>query len=267
MELKVRSLARRIARRRRRREREAKAIGFLAAIRFLTTLPVPGSSASQALTRSVGWFPLIGLLIGAIMAGLDALLQRVFPPVVTAALVVAALTLLTGGLHLEGLADAADGLFGGHTIDERLRIMRDPTAGAYAIISIVLVLLLKATAIASLGEPRWPALLLFPALGRWSMVWAIVSFPYARKEGLGTAFRAGRLALTLASITVFVATAALFQVQSIVPLGVTAIAAMATTGLMLRRLRGLTGDCYGALNEICEVAALLALVALPQIWP
>jgi adenosylcobinamide-GDP ribazoletransferase len=209
----------------------------------------------------------MGLLIGGVLAGLDFAIGETLPPSVKATVLVVALTFLTGGLHLEGLGDAADGLFGGKFVQERLRIMREPTLGAYGVIAIALVLLLKTTAIASLPEPRWAALVLFPVLGRWSMAWAIVSFPYARTDGLGSAFRAGRVALTLASLTAFVATAALFQVQSIVPLAGTAIAAMAATGLMLRRLRGLTGDCYGALNEVCETAALIALVALPAVWP
>ena len=241
--------------------------GLLAALGFLTALPTPGTSSPRALASSVAWFPAVGLLLGGMVAALDAGLQRILPGTVTAALLVAALALLTGGLHLEGLADAADGLFGGQTVEERLRIMRDPTVGAYGVIAVVLVLILKFVAIASLTAPRWPSLLIVPALGRWSMAWAIVSFPYARSEGLGSAFRAGPLALSFASLTVFLAVAVHLQVKAIAPLGVTAIAAMATTGLMLRRLPGLTGDCYGAINEICEAAALLALVALPSIWP
>lgn len=241
--------------------------GLLAAVRFLTVLPIPGASSPRALARSVAWFPAVGVVLGAALVGLDALLQRAFPPVLTAALLVTALTLLTGSLHLEGLADAADGLFGGHTVEDRLRIMRDPTVGSYGVIAVALVLLVKTAAIASLPEARWPALLLCPALGRWSMAWAIVSFPYARREGLGTAFRAGPLALSFASLTVFVAVAALFQVRAIAPLVTTALAAMIATGLMLRRIPGLTGDCYGALDEVSETAALLALVALPRLWP
>ncbi len=239
---------------------------LLAALRFLTTVPIPGASAPQALARSVAWFPAVGLLLGAALVGLDTLFQRIFPPALAAALLVTALTLLTGGLHLEGLADAADGLFGGRTVEDRLRIMRDPTVGSYGVIAVALVLLLKTAALASLTEPRLPALLLFPALGRWSMAWAIVSFPYARSEGLGTAFRAGPLALSFASLTAFIAVAALLQVRAIAPLAAAALAAVAVTGFTLRRIPGLTGDCYGALNEVSETAALLSLVALPQLW-
>ena len=240
---------------------------LLAALRFLTVLRIPGANSPEALARSVAWFPAVGLLLGAALVGLDALLQRAFPPVLSAALLVTALALLTGGLHLEGLADAADGLFGGHTVEDRLRIMRDPTVGSYGVIAVALVLLIKTAAIASLPEPRLPALLLFPALGRWSMAWAIVSFPYARREGLGSAFRAGPLALSFASLTVFVAVAGLLQVRAIAPLAAAALAAVAVTGFTLRRIPGLTGDCYGALNEVTEVVALLALAALQQLWP
>lgn len=234
-------------------------MSFLAAVRFLTALPVPGPTTAQPLGRAVVFFPLVGLLLGLVLVGLDAVFQRFLPDLLAAVLLTGALVLLTGGLHLDGLADAADGLLAGRTPQDRLRIMRDPAVGSYGATAVGLVLLLKTAAIASLATPRWPTLLIFPVLGRWAMVWAITAFPYGRPEGLGSAFKAnaGLGSLLVASLLALIPTL-LVSARGFHAWVLPAIIVIswATVRWMLTRIPGLTGDCYGALNEVVETAAL-----------
>ena len=121
--------------------------------------------------------------------------SRIFPPPLTAALLVVLLLLLTRGLHIDGLMDVCDGLFGGTTPERRMEIMRDSRVGAFAVAGAVGVLLLKYGALVSLTSLASPgkemALLLFPAISRWTMVAALAAFPYARNHGLGSPFHQG----------------------------------------------------------------------------
>jgi adenosylcobinamide-GDP ribazoletransferase len=238
-----------------------------AAVQFLTLAPplVRRPFTLVELGRSVGWFSLVGLLIGGLLAGLDWCLAWAFPPGVTAALVLAAWVLCTGALHLDGFLDTCDGLFGDQTPEARLRIMRDERAGAFAVIGGVLLLLLKYAALA--GNPeRLAGLLIAPVVGRWGMTLAVVAFPYGRAEGLGRAMKdhAGWPQILLASV---VAVAVVGGIA--VATGWRAFLTLPLAGVMTwsvgrfarRRLPGLTGDIYGALCELLEVMVLLLFVA------
>jgi adenosylcobinamide-GDP ribazoletransferase len=250
-------------------ERGSPLAPLAAAIQFLTVVPplVRRPFTPAELGRAVGWFPLVGALIGALLAGLNWCLTLVFAPGVTAALVLAAWVLFTGALHLDGFLDSCDGLFGGHSPDARLRIMRDERAGAFAVIGGILVLLLKYAALA--GNPdRLAALVVAPVVGRWGMALAVVAFPYGRAEGLGRAMKdhAGTAQLVLASM---VAGAAVGAVAWLIPGGWRAALALPVGGVIvwaagrfvMRRLPGLTGDVYGALCTLVEVAVLLLFAA------
>jgi len=238
-----------------------------AAVQFLTLAPpvVRRPFTPGQLGRSVGWFPLVGLLLGGLLAGLDWCLAWAFPSGVTAALVLAAWVLCTGALHLDGFLDSCDGLFGGRTPEARLRIMRDERAGAFAVIGGVLLLLLKYAALA--GNPqRLAALLVAPVVGRWGTALAVVGFPYGRAEGLGRAMKdhAGWPQAVLASLVTAaaiggVAVASDWRALLTVPLA--GASTWAAGRYVLRRLPGLTGDIYGALCELLEVMVLLAFVA------
>ena len=166
-------------------------MSFLSALGFLTILPV-GKRAREhtSLARTAAYFPLVGLVLGLVLALADCGLRHVFPNLLASALLLVLLVFLVGALHFEGFIDACDGLFGGHTRERRLEIMHDKRAGAYAVAGGVLLLLVQWAAIASLAGPsrRW-VLLLFPALSRWGMALALGLFPYAREQGLGAAFR------------------------------------------------------------------------------
>jgi adenosylcobinamide-GDP ribazoletransferase len=242
--------------------------GLAAAVQFLTVLPplVRRPFTPAELGRSVGWFPLVGLLLGGFLAGLDWLLARVFPPGVAVALALAAWVLSTGALHLDGFLDSCDGLFGGHTPEARLRIMRDERAGAFAVIGGILLLLLKYAALAA-NPGRLAALLAAPVVGRWGMTLALVAFPYGRTEGLGRAMKdhAGWPQVALATVlTVAVAAGTFALTPSWRPLIVLPLAGVVTWAagrFALCRLPGLTGDIYGALCELLEVVVLLTFVA------
>ena len=208
------------------------------------------------------------MLLGAILAGVEWAISLVFPPYVTAAVLVAVLAVLTRGLHLDGLMDTCDGLWGGFTPERRLEVMRDPNVGAFAVVGAVAILLLKYAALVSLlmadfSGQVW-VLLLFPTLSRWAMVVQLGLFQYVRSSGLGSPFQGAeaRLATGCATITVVAASLLLGGYGgAVLVIGVTVLSLL--IGLFITRLLGgLTGDSYGATNETCEVAALLAGVAL-----
>jgi adenosylcobinamide-GDP ribazoletransferase len=239
-------------------------LGFLAALQFLTVVPplVRRPFAPAELGRAVGWFAVVGVLLGATLAGADRALALLFPPGVTAALVLTLWVLATGALHLDGFLDSCDGLFGGHTPEARLRIMRDERAGAFAVIGGVLLLLVKYACLAALPS-RAVVLVMAPTVARWGMAVAVVAFPYARPEGLGRCMKdhAGWWQVALASITALVTAALAAQWLGLAVLALAAVATAASGVFILGRLRGLTGDSYGALCEMLEALALLAFVA------
>lgn len=240
-------------------------MGLIAALGFLTVLPGPRRLDQPAeFGRAVGYFPLVGALIGGLLVGLDALLAPLFPLSVRSALLIGAALVLTRGLHLDGLMDSCDGLFGGFTPERRLAIMRDSAVGAFGVLGGVVALLLRYATLTALSGPwRVAGLLLAPTLGRWAMAYALVAFPYARAEGLGRAFKeaAGRRDLALATLFALVAGAAIWWPWGALLVLPAWVLAWLGARFILRRVPGLTGDSYGALNEVVELACLLFLVA------
>ncbi len=240
---------------------------FIAALQFLTAVPVLRGRVPSAaeFSRSVAFFPLVGVLIGLALVGIDALTRLAFPDVVAGALVLASIVLLTGAMHFEGFIDACDGLFGGHTKERRLEILKDPRAGAYGVLGGGVLLILKWSAFASLPNGVRPAaLVLAPVLGRWAMALAIVGFPYARQEGLGTAFRPASpvWSVVLATAVAALAGALLFGAIGAAFLGLGLLLTLGLGRWCLRLVGGMTGDLYGALNEVVEACVLLMAVAL-----
>lgn len=241
---------------------------FMVAIQFLTTCPplLRRIFEPVELGRAVGYFPLVGALLGLALAGLAAGLGLIFPAGVAAALALVAWVLMTGSLHVDGFLDACDGLFGGFTADERLRIMRDERVGGYALSGGVLLFIVKYATLASLGGFA-PALVLSPVLGRWAMAAGVVAFPYARAKGLGRDMKnqAKTRQLVLATgISLVIALAIVWLSASYVALlacAVAAVATVATARFTMQRIPGLTGDIYGALCEVVEVCVLLTFVA------
>lgn len=237
---------------------------FLAALGFLTVAPVGKKALGPKLLRqAVAFFPLAGLLIGLILAGADYVLRLGLPDMLAGVLLVILLVLLTGALHFEGFVDTCDGLFGGHTKERRLEIMRYKNVGAYAVAGGVLLLLVKFAAISSLAglDRRW-VLILFPLLSRWSMALALGIFPYARSEGLGAAFSGTGLARTgVAGVTALTAAILLGEGGLLLFAAATLMAILMGAGIS-RMIGGLTGDTYGAINEVVEAGLLVIAVAI-----
>lgn len=249
-------------------ERPSTILAFLTAVQFLLISPafIKRAFSPMELGASVGYYPMVGLILGGLLFGADLLLGWIFPPLVCAALVLAVWIVLTGALHLDGFLDACDGLLGGSDPQKRMEIMRDERVGAYALAGGSLLMLIKFSALVAVGT-RFEAFLLAPVLGRWVMALGLTIFPYARAEGLGREIKdhAGRRQAIRASVFGIVIVSALMLWHPAIPI-LTAIGAAALTGWLvirftLARLPGLTGDIYGALNEVVEVAVLLAFAA------
>lgn len=245
---------------------------IIAAFEFLTRIPLPGKGDSdlESLGSSSAWFPLVGLFIGGLLVLCNWLLADVFPASVVAGLLIAASVLVTGGLHMDGLMDSADGLMVAREREKTLEIMRDSRVGAMGVIAAVVVVLIKwtlFTAVLDSGDHRLvlASLLLVPVLGRWAMVVGLFLFPYARSEfGLGRVFAGGtgRLQMIISSLITLAAAWLLFETVGLLSLlGVLAFTA-AVSYSIFRRIGGLTGDTYGALEELGEVVSLLLLFGL-----
>ena len=249
------------------------------AFSFLTLVPASrGLNLSQRdISNSRAFYPAVGLLLGLLLVGVEEGASRAFPIHLTAALLLAVTVAFTRALHLDGLMDVCDGLFGGYTPERRLEIMKDSHVGAFGVAGGVTVLILKYGALVSLlgleGPGKEWALLLFPALSRWAMVVALGAFPYARDNGLGSPFhrttqggQGGQSGAKLATMTAaLTAVAAGFLLGGFAGLGLAAGVTLLAAGLgwaMSKSLGGLTGDTYGAINEISEVAVLAAAVIL-----
>lgn len=240
-------------------------MGFLEAVRFLTFIPLPARDASpEEVGRSTAYFPLVGVLLGSILVLADALLGKIWSRLLVSAVLVVLWIILTGGLHLDGLADTVDGLRGGREREERLAIMKDSRLGTFGGVAVFCLLILKLALVNELG-PAWGGrgLLLAPTLGRWAMVYSIWAFPSARPGGMGSLFKehSGRRELVLATASALVTVFLLFRLWGLAILGGLWLAVAWLGWAFTRALGGLTGDTYGALCEVSEVL-VLAMVAL-----
>ena len=236
---------------------------FLLALQFLTCLPVSLKAAPGPADwgRSALAYPLIGLLIGLLLAGLQQLIGHA-DPLLQAALLTATWALITGGLHLDGLADSADAWVGGHADRERtLAIMKDPRSGPAAVSTLALMLLLKFAALAGLVKAgAWPLLLLAPVLGRSALVALLLSTPYVRPGGMGSAISAHLPRVVAVLVLLMVAAGGLLAGKSgALALAVAVAAGLVLHWMMMRRLGGMTGDTLGAAVELTEVAVLVVL--------
>jgi adenosylcobinamide-GDP ribazoletransferase len=241
-------------------------LSFVAALKFLTILPAyrHRESTPQEISRSIVFFPLVGAIIGLILAGSYWLLRFVFPAAVISGLLLVGIAVLSGGLHLDGFVDTIDGIGGHKTATARWQVMRDSRAGAFGIAGVFLLLILKYAALNSIAD-TWmmSALLVMPVVSRWLMVYAICAYPYARPSGLGKVFKDGASwgKFIVATLITLAITVPLFRWASLaIILGSGAIT-LAMAHFLKRKFAGLTGDTYGAINEVAEVS-VLAIVSL-----
>lgn len=247
---------------------------FRAALQFLSTLPVPGSRDLPEADwgRATAWYPAVGLVLGAILAGLDWVVRWVLPGNVAAAVLLAVWIGLSGALHLDGFVDCCDALLVPVSRERRLEILRDVHAGTFGIVGVVALLLLKYTTLATLADgSRLAALLLVPTLARWGMSGAVLLYPYARPgPGLGQRAKAGAsgVHLAVASGTTLLVTGLAWGLglgwAAAVLLILVLVTVLASAGWIQSKLGGLTGDAYGAICELGETVCLLALAALAQ---
>lgn len=243
-------------------------MGFWIALQFLTIIPMPFKKEPEMreIASSLVFFPIVGLLIGLLLFLANWGLGAVFSPVITATLTLLVWVLISGAMHLDGLADSCDGL-AGSTAEKRLEIMKDSHTGAFGVVGISLLLLVKFAAMVSLSGWDWEALLLAPVFGSWAMVLSITAFPYARKNGVGQAFKQGATALKLvmASLITLAASVLLVGWWGIVMMAVICLLTITIGSFFKSRLRGLTGDTYGAVKEVNEAVVLIVTPVLLSI--
>ena len=242
-------------------------LSLLVAVQFLTRIPVPLAFVTDKRTvgRSLLYYPFVGVMLGLVLAGLNIALTDT-PAILRAALVLAAWVLLTGALHLDGLADSADAWIGGLGNRKRtLAIMKDPYCGPAAVVALVVVLLIKFSALHSLDSSNWLALVLVPMLARASIPLLFLTTPYVRAGGLGSA-----LASELSRVGVVVVLAVTAGVTALTgTMGFWLLFVLAGTFILLRalmmlRIGGTTGDTAGALIETSETALLIVAVLAPR---
>ncbi|HEY9052122.1 MAG TPA: adenosylcobinamide-GDP ribazoletransferase [Gammaproteobacteria bacterium] len=239
---------------------------FLIALQFLTRVPVnvSGEWSAENIGKSLLYYPLVGFIIGALLMLLAYVLQDQ-SPMLLAALILTCWVLITGGLHLDGLADSADAWAGAHGDKQRaLEIMKDSCAGPIAIILLVLVLLIKFSALYVLLQLEMPWLLLLaPMLGRSAVIILFMTTPYVREQGLGSDMKKylpqqhvyAPLALVLLVLFIFTDFGLALAVTM---MGLLTL--LFLRHLMLKRIDGMTGDTIGASIEIIETIVLCVLV-------
>jgi len=242
--------------------------GALAAVGFLTRLPVPRHAHDlERAAAAQGWFPVVGLALGGLLLAADRILAHSLPEASVAVLLVVLLIILTGAIHLDGVSDAADGLLAGRSRVERLAIMRDVHTGSFGVTAIVSVLATKWAGLVALPrDVRFEALLLAPCLARWGMTLAVASLPAARPDGLAATFhRASRPLVTVTAGAVALA-ASVVLLGAGGALAFVAATLVAAGGAVVARraVGGMTGDICGAIVEIGEGAALLFIAALAR---
>jgi adenosylcobinamide-GDP ribazoletransferase len=237
---------------------------LILALRFLTIIPVPGqeSAGPSALGRAAWWFPVVGLLLGIGLALVGRAADALFPPLVAAALVVTGWKAVTGGIHLDGLADCLDGL-AGRDPARRLAIMRDSQIGVFGAAGLILLCLLAVTSLAALAaslrlRPRGP--------GDWKVAPLLAGAwlaPATPGQGLGAAFAASlsRGAGPAHAVAAAALAAWLLGVGGVAIAAVAWSLALLAAGFLGRRLGGLTGDVLGAVVEVAELGTLLGAAA------
>ncbi len=239
--------------------------GFLAAVQFLTVIPVRREIAGEDIGRSLIFFPIVGLGIGGLLFGLDQLFALFLPTALGSALLIVALVLVTGAHHLDGFIDTCDGMAAGRSAEQRLAIMRDSRVGGFGVVGAFLLLLLKYISLLFLPGPyRMAALLLMPVLGRWAMVYAIFGYPSTREEGMGRTFKeqVNWRSLLIATLIALAVSAALMRLWGLAVMAAIWLIIVIMAAYIRRRLGGLTGDTYGAINEVIEVCALILIPLL-----
>ncbi len=240
-------------------------LGLLAALQFLTVLPISRDFTNEEVGRSASYFPVVGIIIGLVLAGINYVLSLVLPSAVVNILLIVALAFFSGALHLDGLADTLDGIAGHRTAEERLKIMRDSRIGGFGAIGLALFLLTEYVLLNSIPDNlKLYILILAPTVSRWTMVTAIFAYPYARPTGLGKSYKEAVSwpQFITASLITLLLSILLFRVAGLISMAFAWIVMTLIATYLKRQLGGLTGDTYGAINEISMTSVFLIFTML-----
>lgn len=241
-------------------------------LQFFTRLPIaPGKYEdypSSSLSASADSFAFAGAIIGAIAAIILMVSSSILSPWLATIITLAVMTLITGALHEDGLADMADGIGGGHDREHRLKIMSDPAIGTYGALALIFSIILRIAALASLPLPVgiW-VLILVHSASRGALLIPLYVLEYAKPAGKADAVKAGVTKTQIwwnGTILLFLTAIATFSLYSVVPFAILVVAAIATgsmTKLLEIKLGGYTGDGLGATQQIVEIAGMLVFAA------
>lgn len=235
---------------------------FFTAIGFLTRIPVniKENLDNHTLSQSIIFFPLVGVLIGALNGGAYFALVPFLPISVVAVILILIPIIITGGLHFDGLMDACDGLFSGRPAEQILEIMRDSRVGSMGVIAGITNVLLRYSILIALPLKSWPIILIMAYVAsRWVMSLALHFYPYARKEGKGAGFNAEKswINIFLSTLMTGVIIFGIGRTAGLVTLLAVGLLTTALASWINKKIGGLTGDVYGALNEVAEISFLL----------
>lgn len=230
------------------------------AISFLTVFPIkvkeqilPGD-----LGKASGWFSLIGVFLGGLIAGVFYIVSLFLPPLAAAGLTIAAWIGVTGGLHLDGLADCCDGIFHASHPERRLEIMKDPHLGSFGVIGLILSILVKVICVYSLSTGTFRiAIPLAMSTARWLLLWAGKQ-KMARSTGMGTDFASGvTLKCIIPGLLIMIAMTILGGWQGALIVLAAHFVAWLIFRVSIKQLGGLTGDVFGLVVEVSEIIVLL----------
>jgi adenosylcobinamide-GDP ribazoletransferase len=243
---------------------------FILALQFLTkiTLKRDISYTDQELGQSAVWFPAVGLVLGLILVLLNILLSYGLPEPIVNILLITAQIALTGGLHLDGLIDLADGLYAGDTPQRVQEVMRDTHVGSMGLITLFVVLILKLFSLNAIDAAyKNHILLIMPTLSRWCALYTASRYKYARQEtGTGQVFtkESDQQGFLKASILPILLCIVLMGAKGVWLVMMVFFTTVALGTYLNKRIGGMTGDSLGAVNEIIEVTVLLYSLIIIQ---
>ena len=244
---------------------------FFFAVQHLSRIRLyKGEFDEIAFGKSSVFFPVVGLLLGLVLLLARQIFLFVFPVPVVAALLIVTMVALTGGIHLDGFMDTFDGMFSGRSRERKMEIMKDSRVGAFGVLGLVCLLLLKYSALIALPVGILTiSIILATVLSRWAMVYLIAFFPYARKEGLGTLYslHTGKREFALATLGAALITILTAGLAGLIIWCTLFVVVHFVAHKVKAELGGLTGDIYGATCEGGELIVYLAVFPAYNILP
>lgn len=242
--------------------------GFIFALQMLSRIQIGNPVFDERrYGRSTAFFPVVGAIIGGVLYLVFVLTAGHFPDIVRGAFLLAGGVVLSGGMHADGLMDSMDALFSGRSREKKLEILKDVHVGAFGVVTLVTLYIVKFALLAGLsGAHRVGWLLVYPTTARWAMVYVIRFFPYLWEEGLGRAVAqyTGNFEFGLATLFTALVAAVFWSWPGFVVLVVLVILIHLWGRRVTHTLGGVAGDIYGATCELVEVAVLIGLYIMPS---